>query len=396
MTGGGDASTLRGKFLDGMSHAACTVSIVTTDGPAGRGGVTVSAMTSVSADSERPTLLVCVHHLSPAARAIIGNQAFCVNVLRDDQARISDTFAGRLPAREGDKFNCATWEPMATGAPRLTDPLVAFDCKLIGHDQVGTHFVFFGAVEAIHEAADGTALVYANRAYGSTVPIEPLGSEHGETGSEDVLKLGCFHTFGPFVIPDLIHRLRAAAPDLAIRLHDGGQKQVVGQLRSGETDMALLYDFDLPADLETEFLTELHPYVLLPAGHDLTAMDAIPLSRLASEPLMLLDGPPSRDYFMSLFADAGLTPNIGLRSTSMEMIRGLVGRGLGYSLLATKPASAMSYAGHALVTRPLADVTGASRITLARSRSSAPSRASRVFTECCRELFQSKFGQAAE
>ena len=43
-------SELRQRFLSGMSHAACTVNVVTTDGPAGRAGVTVSAMSSVSAD----------------------------------------------------------------------------------------------------------------------------------------------------------------------------------------------------------------------------------------------------------------------------------------------------------------------------------------------------------
>ena len=75
---------IRSKFLEGMSHAACTVNIVTTDGPAGRAGVTVSAMASVSADSARPTLLVCVHHLSPAASKIVENGVLCVNVLRDD------------------------------------------------------------------------------------------------------------------------------------------------------------------------------------------------------------------------------------------------------------------------------------------------------------------------
>jgi hypothetical protein len=45
---------------NGMSHAACTVNVVTTDGAAGRHGVTVSAMVSVSADTPQPTLLVCI------------------------------------------------------------------------------------------------------------------------------------------------------------------------------------------------------------------------------------------------------------------------------------------------------------------------------------------------
>ena len=88
---------LRDRYLEAMSEAAATVSVVTTDGPAGRAGVTVSAMCSVSADP--PTILVCVHHLSPACEAIRENGAFCVNVLGDGQSAISDTFAGRSTTR---------------------------------------------------------------------------------------------------------------------------------------------------------------------------------------------------------------------------------------------------------------------------------------------------------
>ena len=80
---------------------------------AGRAGVTVSAMASVSA--EGPTLLVCVHHKSPAAAAILENGVFCVNVLRDDQSHVADTFAGRLPPGEGGKFACAEWIGGVTG-----------------------------------------------------------------------------------------------------------------------------------------------------------------------------------------------------------------------------------------------------------------------------------------
>jgi DNA-binding transcriptional LysR family regulator len=50
---------------------------------------------------------------------------------------------------------------------------------------------------------------------------------------------------------------------------------------------------------------------------------------------------------------------------------GLVGHGLGYSLLATKPANNMSYDGRALVTRPLASAAAASRLVLA-TRSGVP------------------------
>jgi flavin reductase (DIM6/NTAB) family NADH-FMN oxidoreductase RutF len=161
---------LRDRFVEGMSFTASSVNVVTTDGPAGRFGVTVSAMASVSADGDQPTLLVCVHHRSRAAAAIITNGVFCVNVLRDDQAHIADHFAGRLRTESGDKFACAHWVAGSTGAPRVIDPLVAFDCRLLSSDQVGTHHVFFGAVNAIFIAGSGAPLIYTHRSYGTALP----------------------------------------------------------------------------------------------------------------------------------------------------------------------------------------------------------------------------------
>jgi flavin reductase (DIM6/NTAB) family NADH-FMN oxidoreductase RutF len=158
---------VRAAFLDGMTLTACTVNIVTTDGPAGRYGATVSAMSSVSADGERPTLLVCMHHKVTAAAAIIDNGHFCVNVLRDGQARISDSFAGRLALPDGDKFSCTTWNSSPHGQPHIEGSLVNFDCRLQSRQQVGTHFVFIGEVLDVKPGESGSPLIYSNRAYGT-------------------------------------------------------------------------------------------------------------------------------------------------------------------------------------------------------------------------------------
>src|ERR1700722_2113960 len=157
---------LRQRFLNGMSHAACTVNVVTTDGTAGRHGVTVWAMVSVSADTPQPIRLGCVHHKSTVADAILKNGVFCVNVLRDDQAHISEHFAGRLGAHGEAKFDCTEWGTQVTGAPRVLDALVAFDCKVTVSERVGSHFVLFGSVQDIFIAGSGAPLIYANRAYG--------------------------------------------------------------------------------------------------------------------------------------------------------------------------------------------------------------------------------------
>ena len=378
---------LKQKFFEGMSHAACTVSVITTDGAGGRAGVTVSAMSSVSADTPQPTLLVCVHHKSAAAAAILENGVFCVNVLRDDQSYISDTFAGRIKTPDGDKFSCARWTTQTTGAPRVIDPLVAFDCRLVSAEQVGTHHVFLGAVAEIFIAERGSPLIYANRAYGTAIRIDTTRGA-GPVGPGEPLRLGCFHTFGPYIVPELLGRLLAQHPNCEIRLQDGDQRLVVEGLKAGETEIALLYDIGLPGDLALEPLGELMPYVLLAEGHPLAEKSALSLEELATEPLILLDAPPSRDYFLSLFEPGGKQPEIRFRSSSFEMVRGLVGQGLGYSLLATKPASNMTYDGRALVTRPLVDELPSSQVVLARKTGCRLSPLAADFAAACRGFFQ--------
>lgn len=153
--------------MQGMALSAATVNVVTTDGSAGRAGVTVSAMAPVSADGDAPTLLVCIHHLSAAAGAIAKNRCFCANVLKDSQIDISDIFAGRQKAGAGGKFSCARWRPMSSGAPRVDDPLSAFDCRVKSGERIGTHYVFIGEVGDVFISPRGAPLVYANRAYAS-------------------------------------------------------------------------------------------------------------------------------------------------------------------------------------------------------------------------------------
>ena len=163
---------VRQAFLDGMSKVVSSVSAVTTDGTAGPHGVTVSSMTSVSADP--PMLLVCIHHASPTCDAIRKNGVFCVNLLHADQRNISEVLAGRAlepdpAAADGagkavDKFATGNWRPGATGAPRLADAVATFGCRLVAVHRAGSHFVFIGQVaETIDNG--GLPLLYGNRAY---------------------------------------------------------------------------------------------------------------------------------------------------------------------------------------------------------------------------------------
>jgi flavin reductase len=174
-------SDLRQDFIDGMAQAAATVTIVATDGLAGKAGVTVSAMSSVSADTEKPTLLVCVNDSTSAARRIIKNGVFSVNLLSDNQMKVSEIFAGRFGHGEEEKFAATNWSSGASGAPLLGGALASFDCKLVGDHIVGTHHVFFGEVEQVGRSGHGRALVYASRSYRTISSNPPTVNEGKET-----------------------------------------------------------------------------------------------------------------------------------------------------------------------------------------------------------------------
>jgi flavin reductase (DIM6/NTAB) family NADH-FMN oxidoreductase RutF len=382
------ADELRARFLAGMSHAAATVNVVTTDGPAGRAGVTVSAMTSVSADTERPTLLVCVHRDAAAAPAILANGGFAVNVLRDDQSWISDTFAGRFRAQVADKFDCAEWVAMPSGAPRVVDPLVAFDCRLVSSDLVGTHHVFFGEVGDIFIAERGSPLIYARRAYGAAARIEAAGSiGEGRTAAGNRLRLACFHTISAFSLPGLFRRMRDEAPEIAVELIEGDQARIHAALGAGEAELALMYDENIAAGLCREVLAELSPHALLAEDHPLAAKQALAPGDLAGEPMVLLSTPPSPDYFLNLLRERGVEPEVAYRSGSIETVRGLVGQGLGYALLASRPASDLTYDGSRLVRRPLAWAARPSRLLLVRREDATLSAAAERFARLCRDTF---------
>jgi flavin reductase (DIM6/NTAB) family NADH-FMN oxidoreductase RutF/DNA-binding transcriptional LysR family regulator len=376
---------LRQRFLNGMSHAACTVNVVTTDGTAGRHGVTVSAMVSVSADTPQPTLLVCIHNKSAVAEAVLKNGVFCVSVLRDDQAYISENFAGRGAARGASKFDCTQWSTQVTGAPRVLDALVAFDCKVTASERVGSHFVVFGSVQDIFVAGVGAPLIYANRAYGVPRRFHPRRTPRSQ--SAEALAIGCYQVFAPYVLPALVARLTKLHPDIALTLLEADQAHLLASLRRSDMEVALLQDFALAADLEVTPLADLSPYVLLAEGHPLANQPSIALEELATEPLVLLDLEPSREYFMSLFLDRGLMPVIAHKTRSLEMVRGLVGHGLGYSILATKPANNMIYDGRALVARPLSDTVKSSRLMLVTLASRDLSPLAHEFIAHCRSYF---------
>jgi flavin reductase (DIM6/NTAB) family NADH-FMN oxidoreductase RutF len=161
---------LRQSFVEGMARATTFVSVITTDGPGGLHGLTVSSMTSVSADGEAPSLLVCIHHKSPVADAILKNGAFCANLLNAGQQAQSDIFAGRAPS-DLARFDRVEWQAGQGGQPLLAGAAASFECTLKTTLLWETHHVMIGQVGAVHLSDNPDALLYGQRSYRRAVGI---------------------------------------------------------------------------------------------------------------------------------------------------------------------------------------------------------------------------------
>jgi flavin reductase len=150
-------------FREAMSRLGAAVHVITTAGPAGKAGTTATAVCSVT--DAPPTLLVCLNRRSQTNPAVLHNGVFCINTLGHGGAEIADLFAGRTGVQGADRFATGDWSVLATGSPVLTAAAVAFDCRIMEVRSVGSHNVFFGAVEAVRLGASGPVLVYHERAY---------------------------------------------------------------------------------------------------------------------------------------------------------------------------------------------------------------------------------------
>ncbi len=197
--------------------------------------------------------------------------------------------------------------------------------------------------------AAGEQLLIASRRL--LAQAEELSSEAHGLGHElaGALSIGCFEVLAPYVLPDLIATCAERHPRLRLDTHEVDLDALAEGVLSGRFELGLGYELAPDPRLVVDRVFTLPPYALLPAGHRFAGRAKIRLAQLADEPLALLDLPQSRDYFRSLFAAAGLEPNIRYRSSSVETLRALVGHGLAYTLLNLQSPVATSLDGQPVV-----------------------------------------------
>lgn len=155
-------TTQQVEFRGAMSQLSAAVNVVTSDGPGGRVGLTISAVCSVT--DCPPTLLVCVNQSSYTHDVFRQNRAVCINVLGAGHEDVALDFAGARGATMDERFARNGWSEHR-GQPVLADAAASIIGRVVSETVHGSHTVMFVEVDEILRSETSGGLVYYRRAF---------------------------------------------------------------------------------------------------------------------------------------------------------------------------------------------------------------------------------------
>ena len=151
----------------------------------------------------------------------------------------------------------------------------------------------------------------------------------GEAGT---LRVGTFQSAGVRLLPGAMRRCVERWPDVQVRLSEAGyNEELLGLLEGGELDLAFVIENDDPAFERVHVLSD--PYVLLaPAGSELARSDRpIRPGEIARLPLIAYRN--ATEGAEPFLRSRGLELEIVFRSDEGGIVQGLVGAGIGYTVV---------------------------------------------------------------
>lgn len=145
--------------------------------------------------------------------------------------------------------------------------------------------------------------------------------------NQGALKLGAV---GPFHVIEMVAAYRARYPGIQLSIRMGNSQQVLHDLESYATDIAVLAGlYPRPGLCALHYAS--HPIVLLvPQGHALAHSDAVAITALQGVELVQREaGSTTRTALEHALQAAGVQPRTAIEIGSREAIREAVARGMG-------------------------------------------------------------------
>lgn len=169
------------------------------------------------------------------------------------------------------------------------------------------------------------------------------------TGS---LRIGYYAPIAPAFIPAIASSLLEGNTTVDIKFSECDNHTAQSGLIDGTYDAIICVAYAMHPQITFEPLTEVSAYLLTPDSHRLASKTSVCVEDISDENLILLDLPVVSEYYGQIFETAGFSPKVVSTASSVEMVRSLVGAGLGSSILHMRPVTDVTYAGQRVVAVP--------------------------------------------
>ena len=199
-----------------------------------------------------------------------------------------------------------------------------------------------------------------------------------------VLRLASFPTALAMIMPPVIAAFRRRYPNVELTLTEGDPHASLAQLKTGELDVALMFEYDFvpfPHDsaIEEVPLLEERIHVLLPREHPAARGAVVRLRDLADEAWITSTRRSSCHFFVARACKAaGFEPKISFESDDHGVWQGLVAAGVGVALA---PELALPTVHPGVTVRPVAPQPPHRRIFAAHRVGAARSPAVRAMLD---------------
>lgn len=210
-------------------------------------------------------------------------------------------------------------------------------------------------------------------------------------GLSGMLTVGYYAPVAPAFMPAIVRPLVEANPDLRLSFVACDNERAQEGLLGGAFDAIVFVADEVRTGIVYETLIDAPPYLLAPADHPLARQAAVSLDVLADTPLVLLDLPFTSAYYRGLLDRAGIEATFIATASTTEMVRSLVGAGLGCALLNMRPSTGTTYAGDRVAAIPIDPAPAPLRLVVGRV-DGKPRRLVETFMRACRDHFSSRAG----
>ena len=212
------------------------------------------------------------------------------------------------------------------------------------------------------------------------------------TALTGTLRVGYYAPVAPAFMPAIIKPLLSQSSDVSFKFFECNNETAQSGLLSGNFDVILFVAENVKPGIAFETLFEPKAYVLTSARSALAKRESVSMKDLKDEPLVLLDLLVIGEYYRGLFAENDIDPTVVATASTTEMVRSLVGAGIGSSILNMKPRTDLTYAGNGLIALPLDPEVRALKLVLGFV-DEKPRRLVSAFVAECRRFFSSDEAQ---